>query len=47
MDIEEAAMQLDLMNRGFLVFINPDTDAVNVIYRRKDENYGLIDARAK
>lgn len=47
MDVEEAVMQMDLLNKDFLVFINPETDAVNVIYKRKDENYGLIEAKVR
>lgn len=42
MDIEEAVMQLDLVNDSFLVFTNARTDRVNVLYRRKDGHYGLI-----
>ncbi len=42
MDVEEAAMQLELMNGHFLVFTNARTDRVNVLYRRKDGHYGLI-----
>lgn len=42
MDIEEAAMQLDLVDDTFLVFANARTDRINVIYRRKDGHYGLI-----
>lgn len=43
MTIEEAVMQLNLMNNAFLVFTNADNEAINVIYRRNDGNYGLID----
>lgn len=42
MDIEEAILQIDLTNDNFLVFTNSKTDKVNVLYRRKDKNYGLI-----
>jgi len=47
MDTEEAAMQMDLLNKDFLVYISNETDAVSVIYKRKDGNYGLIEAKAK
>lgn len=47
MDTEEAAMQMDLLNKDFLVFISNETDAVSVIYKRKDGNYGLIEAKAR
>jgi len=42
MDIEEAMMQMDLVTDSFLVFTNARTDQVNVLYRRKDGHYGLI-----
>ena len=44
MSVEEALMQMDLMNNDFLVFTRPDSRDVNVVYRRKDGNYGLIQA---
>jgi ribosome hibernation promoting factor len=43
MSVEEAVMQLNLMNNAFLVFTNSDNQSINVIYRRNDGNYGLID----
>ena len=43
MTIEEAVMQLNLMNNAFLVFTNSNNQAINVVYRRNDGNYGLID----
>jgi len=42
MDVEEASMQMDLVSDNFLVFTNAKTDKVNVLYRRKDGHYGLI-----
>ncbi len=45
MDIEEAIMQMELVNNNFLVFTNERTDKVNVLYRRKDGDYGLIQPR--
>jgi putative sigma-54 modulation protein len=42
MDIDEAIMQMDLMNNSFLVFTNSHSDRVNVLYRRNDGHYGLI-----
>jgi putative sigma-54 modulation protein len=42
MDIDEAVMQMDLVKNNFLVFTNSQTDRVNVLYRRKDGHYGLI-----
>jgi putative sigma-54 modulation protein len=43
MNIEEAILQMDLLKHNFFVFLNADTDEVNVVYRRKDANYGLIE----
>jgi putative sigma-54 modulation protein len=42
MDIEEAVLQMDLMKDNFLVFTNSESDQVNVLYRRKDGHFGLI-----
>ncbi len=42
MSIEEAALQLDASSYGFLVFRNSNNDRINVIYRRDDNNLGLI-----
>ena len=42
MDAEEAMMQMELVKNNFLVFTNARTDRVNVLYRRKDGHYGLI-----
>ena len=43
MDAEEAAMQLNLANQDFLVFRNARSREINVIYRRKGGNLGLIE----
>ena len=42
MPIEEAILQMNLLNHDFYVFANAETEEVNVIYRRKDSKYGLI-----
>jgi putative sigma-54 modulation protein len=42
MSVEEAVMQMDLLNKDFLVFTDDESEAINVVYRRKDGNYGLI-----
>jgi putative sigma-54 modulation protein len=41
--VEEAVMQMNLMNNDFYVFHNVETNAMNVLYRRKDGQYGLIE----
>jgi putative sigma-54 modulation protein len=43
MNPEEAAAQMDLLGHDFYVFRNAETEQVNVLYRRKDGNYGLIE----
>ena len=40
---EEAAMQMELLGHDFFVFSNSQTEQVNVLYRRRDGNYGLIE----
>lgn len=42
MDVDEAIMQMDLIKDNFLVFTNARTEKVNVLYRLKDGDYGLI-----
>jgi putative sigma-54 modulation protein len=46
MSVDEALMQMDLMNNDFLVFTNSTTMEMNVVYRRKDGNIGHIEASA-
>lgn len=41
--LEEAVLQIDLLGHNFFVFTNAETETVNVLYRRKDGDYGLID----
>lgn len=43
MSVEEAIMQMDLMHKEFFVFTDSNTEHINVVYRRKDGNYGLIE----
>lgn len=43
MDPEEAVMQMNLVGHDFFVFTNARTERVNVVYRRKDGDYGLIE----
>ena len=43
MDLDEAVMQLDLSRELFLVFTDASTETINVLYRREDGNYGLIE----
>ena len=43
MNAEEAALQLELVGHDFFVFRNDESDEVNVVYRRRDGNFGLIE----
>jgi putative sigma-54 modulation protein len=45
MTIEEAILQLELLDAGFYVFQNAVDSAINVVYRRDDGSFGLIEAR--
>jgi putative sigma-54 modulation protein len=42
MSTEEALDQIELLGHDFFVFFNADEQAVNVLYRRRDNNYGLL-----
>lgn len=42
MSVEEAVMQMDLLHKEFLVFTDAASEEINVVYRRRDGNYGLI-----
>jgi putative sigma-54 modulation protein len=43
LQLRDAAMQLNLVERDVLVFIDGDKRTLSVLYRRKDGNYGLVD----
>ncbi len=43
MDEREAVEQMELLGHSFFVFYNADTDTINVLYRRRDGTYGLIE----
>lgn len=47
MPVDEAVMQMDLLGHDFFVFANAETNEFNVVYRRKDGNYGLIEPTHK
>jgi len=44
MSLEDAALRVDAGPDTFVVFRNPETDTVSILYRRKDGNLGLIEA---
>ena len=43
MDAEEACIQMELLGHNFFVFLNAETDEVNVVYKRKGGTFGLIE----
>ena len=40
---EDACVQMELLGHDFFVFVNAETDTVNVVYKRKGSTYGLIE----
>lgn len=45
MFIEEAILQMNLLNHEFFVFRNAENEEVNIVYKRHDGNYGLIETK--
>ena len=46
MSVEEAARQVDHAEEGFIVYRDGMTDHINILYRRKDGQLGLIEPEA-
>jgi len=46
MDVEEAILQMNMLGHEFFMFRNIDTGEINVVYRRVDGNYGLLEPDA-
>ena len=44
MSAEEAVLQMELLGHSFFVYMNDESSEVNVVYKRKDGNYGLIES---
>lgn len=42
MSVDEAVVQMGLIDHSFFVFMNNETDTVNVVYKREDGDYGLL-----
>jgi putative sigma-54 modulation protein len=45
MGYEEAILQMEMLGHNFFVYLDMDTDSVNVVYKRKGDAYGLIETR--
>ena len=43
MSVDEATLRLELIGHSFFVFTNAETNDTNVVYRRNDGDYGLIE----
>ena len=43
---EDACVQMELLGHSFFAFVNAETDQINVAYKRKDGNYGLLEPDA-
>lgn len=43
MSVDEAIMQMELLEHSFYVFLNMESNSVNVVYKRKEEDYGLLE----
>ena len=43
MTTEEAIVQMEMLQHNFFVFLDAETDNVNVVYKRNDEDYGLLE----
>ncbi len=45
MSVEEAILQMNLLGHGFFMFKNAETGAINVVYKRADENYAVLEPK--
>lgn len=43
MTVDEAIVQMEMLQHTFFIFLNVETDSVNLVYRRNDNNYGLLE----
>lgn len=43
MDVEEAILQMDLLGHSFFMFLNAATNEINVVYKRSDDNYAVLE----
>ncbi len=43
MTTDEAILQMEMLEHNFFIFLNMETDSVNVVYKRKDDDYGLLE----
>ena len=43
MDIDEAILQMNLVEHEFFVFLNAESNEINVVYKRRNGAYGLLE----
>ena len=43
---EDACVQMELLGHSFFAFVNAETDVINIVYKRKDGNYGMLEPEA-
>ena len=43
MNAEEAVLQMEMLGHNFFVFLDGDSESTNIVYRRDDGDYGLIE----
>ena len=41
--VEEAILEMNMVSHDFFMFLNADTNDVNVVYKRKDGGYGVLE----
>ena len=41
--VDEAILEMNMVNHNFFMFINSETDEINVVYKRADGNYGVLE----
>ena len=43
MDVQEAILQMNLLGHNFFMFRNTETGEINVVYKRNDGDYGVLE----
>ena len=43
MNAEEAVLQMDMLGHSFFVYLDGETESTNIVYKRDDGDYGLIE----
>ena len=44
MSVDEAVMQMELLQHNFFIYLDQETDSVSVVYKRNDGHYGVVEA---